>query len=43
MFSIELPKILEIIARVSIIYIACFALLRISGRREISELGPRTC
>jgi uncharacterized membrane protein YcaP (DUF421 family) len=40
MFSIELTKILEILARVSIIYIGCFTLIRLSGRREMSELGP---
>ena len=39
MFSIELTKILEILARVAIIYVGCFALLRISGRRELSQLG----
>lgn len=40
MFSIELTKILEILARVAIIYVGCFTLLRVSGRREMSELGP---
>ena len=40
MFGIELTKIFEIIARVSIIYIACMILLRVSGRREMSQLGP---
>ena len=40
MFSIGAMKILEILARVSIIWVACFVLLRISGRREMSELGP---
>lgn len=40
MFEIAGTKLLEIIARVAIIYIACMVLLRISGRREMSELGP---
>jgi uncharacterized membrane protein YcaP (DUF421 family) len=40
MFAIELTKILEILARVAIIYVGCFTLLRLSGRREMSELGP---
>jgi uncharacterized membrane protein YcaP (DUF421 family) len=31
---------LEIVARVTVIYIAAMVLLRISGRREMSELGP---
>ena len=31
---------LEIVGRVSIIYVACMILLRISGRREMSALGP---
>jgi uncharacterized membrane protein YcaP (DUF421 family) len=39
-FAIEATKILEIIARVSLIYIACMVLLRLSGRREMSQLGP---
>jgi uncharacterized membrane protein YcaP (DUF421 family) len=39
-FEIEGTKLLEIIARVAIIYIACMVLLRLSGRREMSELGP---
>lgn len=38
--AIEGTKLLEIIARVAIIYVACMVLLRISGRREMSELGP---
>jgi uncharacterized membrane protein YcaP (DUF421 family) len=32
--------LLEIVGRVAVIYVACIALLRISGRREMSELGP---
>ncbi|MGE0551169.1 MAG: DUF421 domain-containing protein [Kofleriaceae bacterium] len=32
--------ILETIGRVAIVYAACMVLLRISGRREMSELGP---
>ncbi len=39
-FDISLLKVLEIVARVSIIYVACMALLRLSGRREMAELGP---
>jgi uncharacterized membrane protein YcaP (DUF421 family) len=31
---------LEIVGRVVVIYVACMALLRLSGRREMSELGP---
>jgi len=31
---------LEIVGRVVIIYVACMILLRVSGRREMSELGP---
>ena len=40
MFSIDVMKILEILLRVSVIYVACFVLLRLSGRREMAELGP---
>lgn len=40
MFGIEGSDVLEIIARVTIIYVACMVLLRISGRREMSQLGP---
>jgi len=39
-FRIDVTKILEIVARVSLIYIACMVLLRVSGRREMSQLGP---
>jgi len=39
-FGIEAIKVLEIIARVTIIYVACMVLLRVSGRREMSQLGP---
>ena len=31
---------LEIVLRTSAIYVACIVLLRIPGRREMSELGP---
>jgi uncharacterized membrane protein YcaP (DUF421 family) len=31
---------LEIAGRIAIIYISCMVLLRVSGRREMSELGP---
>ena len=40
MFDVEGMKLLEILARVTIIYVACMVLLRLSGRREMSELGP---
>ena len=40
MFSIDVMSMLEIAARVAIIYTACFIILRVSGRREMSELGP---
>lgn len=40
MFAIDVAKILEIVARVAIIYIGCMVLLRVSNRREMSGLGP---
>lgn len=40
MFDIDGPRALEIIARVVIVYLSCLVLLRVSGRREMSELGP---
>lgn len=40
MFDIEGMKVLEIVGRVSIIYIGCMILLRLSGRREMSQLSP---
>lgn len=40
MFSIEASKLAEIVARIAVIYVSCFALLRLAGRREMSELGP---
>lgn len=40
MFSIEGMKALEIIARVALIYVACLVLLRVSGRREMSDMSP---
>lgn len=40
MFEIELTKLLEIFVRVTLIYIGCFVMLRVAGRREMSELGP---
>lgn len=40
MFDIEGAKVLEIVARVAIVYTACMVLLRISGRREMSQLTP---
>lgn len=39
-FEVAAPKILEVIARVVIIYFACMVLLRVSGRREMSQLSP---
>ena len=40
MFDLDPMKLLEIVGRVTIIYVACMVLLRVSGRREMSELGP---
>ena len=40
MFEIAATKIPEIIARVALVYIACMVLLRVSGRREMAQLGP---
>lgn len=40
MFDIEGMKILEIVGRVSLVYIGCMVLLRFAGRRELSELSP---
>ena len=40
MIEIEWAKALEIVARVAIIYVGCVVLVRLSGRRELSELGP---
>lgn len=31
---------LEIVGRVVVIYVACMVLLRVTGRREMSEMGP---
>ena len=39
MFDIEGMKALEIVARVAFVYVACIVLLRVSGRREMSELS----
>jgi len=39
MFSIEAAKIFEILVRVVLVYLSCFILLRVSGRRELAELG----
>jgi uncharacterized membrane protein YcaP (DUF421 family) len=38
--AIEAAKALEIVVRVLVVYIACMVLVRVSGRRELSELGP---
>lgn len=40
MFDIEGMKVLEIVGRVSIVYVGCMILLRLSGRREMSQLSP---
>jgi uncharacterized membrane protein YcaP (DUF421 family) len=40
MFDTSAGQLLEIVARVVIIYVACMVLLRVSGRREMSELSP---
>lgn len=40
MFDIAITEALEIVARVTLIYVACMVLLRVSGRREMSELSP---
>lgn len=40
MFSIEGTKVLEIIARVAVVYVACIVLLRVSGRREMANMTP---
>lgn len=39
MFAIDGVKALEIVARVCIIYVACLVLLRVAGRRQVSELS----
>jgi uncharacterized membrane protein YcaP (DUF421 family) len=39
MFDMDGLKALEIVARVVLIYLACLILMRISGRREMSELS----
>jgi uncharacterized membrane protein YcaP (DUF421 family) len=36
----ELLHLLGVVGRVSLIYVAIMAMLRVSGRREMSELGP---
>ncbi|MEJ7602696.1 MAG: YetF domain-containing protein [Kofleriaceae bacterium] len=40
MFEVDGTKLLEIVIRVTVVYVACMVLLRVSGRREMSELGP---
>lgn len=40
MFDVEPSRLLEIALRVVIIYVACMVMLRLSGRREMAELGP---
>lgn len=39
MFAIDGSKVLEIVARVGLIYIACLVLMRVTGRRQVSELS----
>jgi uncharacterized membrane protein YcaP (DUF421 family) len=38
--EIEATKALEIVARVAIVYVGLLALVRLTGRRELSQLGP---
>lgn len=40
MFAIDGLTALEIVARVAIIYVVCVTLLRLIGRREMSQLSP---
>lgn len=40
MFEIEAAKLLEIFVRVTLIYVGCMLMLRLAGRREMSQLGP---
>lgn len=40
MFAISGGHVLEIIARVTLVYAACMVLLRVAGRREMSQLSP---
>lgn len=40
MFDIAGPRALEIVIRVCCVFLACIAMLRLSGRREMSELSP---
>lgn len=40
MFDVDALDLLKIAARVAIVYVACMVLLRVSGRREMSDLGP---
>lgn len=40
MFHISAGAAVGIVVRVALIYTACMVLLRVSGRREMSELGP---
>jgi len=40
MFDIDGMTALEIVARVAIIYTLCVVLLRITGRRQMSQLSP---
>lgn len=40
MFEIDARSALEIVVRVAVIYTGCMLLLRISGRREMSQMSP---
>ena len=40
MFDIDALQLLGILVRVAIVYVACLVLLRVAGRREMSDLGP---
>jgi uncharacterized membrane protein YcaP (DUF421 family) len=40
MFSTEAATLLEIVARVAIVYVALLAMLRLAGRRALSDITP---
>jgi uncharacterized membrane protein YcaP (DUF421 family) len=39
-FDIDALELLKILVRVAIVYVTCMVLLRVAGRREMSDLGP---
>lgn len=39
-FDVDARHLLEIVARVAIIYLTCMVLLRLTGRREMAQLAP---